>query len=76
MTFIKNVLPKLPHNYVRDWREYVPKESHWTPGSPGDPGCRTCLGTGWLRDDLPLGHPQFGKLQACDCQAKMKARRV
>lgn len=29
--------------------------------------CQICGGLGWLRQDLPLGHPDFGKLFACDC---------
>ncbi len=24
---------------------------------------------GYLRQDLPLGHPEFGKIQVCDCRA-------
>lgn len=29
------------------------------------PGCDICGGGGWVRYDLPFGHPQFGKLQPC-----------
>ncbi len=50
------------------------------PGSasyPGDPACKICAGVGYLRQDLPLGHPDFGKLQVCSCregQLKKQAR--
>ena len=54
--------------YVHDWRDTLPAGSLWTPDSKGDPACKVCMGTGWLRrTDLYPGHPQFGKLVFCDC---------
>jgi DNA replication protein DnaC len=44
---------------------------------PGDPNCKICGGVGYLRQDLPVGHPDFGKLQVCVCreaQIKKQAR--
>lgn len=35
---------------------------------PGDPNCLICKGVGYFRLDLPLGHPDFGKLQICTCR--------
>ncbi|MBU0511752.1 MAG: ATP-binding protein [Chloroflexi bacterium] len=35
---------------------------------PGDPNCPTCGGVGDLRQDVPVGHPEFGKLQICACR--------
>lgn len=35
---------------------------------PGDPQCPICHGVGYLRQDLPVGHPDFGKLQICTCR--------
>ena len=41
----------------------------------GDPNCPFCHGLGYLRRDLPLGHPEFGKLELCSCrQADVRAR--
>lgn len=37
-------------------------------GLPGDPNCPHCKGLGYLRQDLPIGHPDFGKLQICNCR--------
>jgi DNA replication protein DnaC len=34
---------------------------------PGDPDCPICHGIGFLRQDLPITHPDFGKLQPCTC---------
>lgn len=34
----------------------------------GDPNCPYCGGLGYLRQDLPLGHPDFGKVTICTCR--------
>ena len=39
--------------------------------------CPTCGGTGYLREDVPVGHPSFGKLVPCQClQPKLEANRL
>lgn len=35
---------------------------------PGNPNCELCGGVGYLRRDLPLGHPDFGKIIICKCR--------
>ncbi len=35
---------------------------------PGDPNCEICGGVGYLRRDLPIGHPDFGKISICKCR--------
>ena len=35
---------------------------------PGDPNCPHCGGVGYLRVDVPVGHPDFGKLEICVCR--------
>ena len=35
---------------------------------PGDPNCPYCHGVGYLRLDVPVGDPDFGKLQVCVCR--------
>lgn len=52
-----------------DGGTYVPARSRWTRGDVGDPECPECLGLGYLRLDLPVGHPNFGQLFACECAA-------
>lgn len=34
----------------------------------GDPDCPLCHGVGYLRRDLPLDDPNFGKLEICPCR--------
>ena len=35
---------------------------------PGDPNCPHCGGVGYLRLDVEVGHPDFGKLEICVCR--------
>lgn len=35
---------------------------------PGDPNCPHCHGLGYLRADVPPGHPRFGRLEPCACR--------
>jgi len=42
-----------------------------------DSVCPSCGGTGYLREDVPVGHPRFGKLVACQClRTELEARRL
>lgn len=34
----------------------------------GDPNCPICKGIGFTRQDLPIDHPDFGRLQTCSCR--------
>lgn len=34
----------------------------------GDPNCKHCGGLGYLRNDYPIGHPEFGKTEICVCR--------
>jgi DNA replication protein DnaC len=37
--------------------------------------CTICGGMGWLRRNLPQGHPELGKLIACVCELKRRAEK-
>ncbi|MCE9646644.1 MAG: ATP-binding protein [Chloroflexi bacterium] len=39
-----------------------------TPDLLGDPNCPHCHGVGYLRNDVPIGHPEFGRLEICVCR--------
>lgn len=43
---------------------------------PGDPNCPICHGLGYIRQELPVGHPDFGKLQICTCRHAQISRQV
>ena len=36
---------------------------------PGNPDCPICGGIGYLRQDLPIDHPEFGKIVPCNCRS-------
>ena len=36
----------------------------------GAPDCPFCKGVGYLREDHPVGHPNFGKLEICSCRSE------
>lgn len=43
----------------------------------GAPDCPVCGGLGYVRRDVPLAHPDFGRLFPCSCQADtLRARRL
>ena len=42
---------------------------------PGDPNCPYCGGMGYLRRDLPVGHPDFGKLETCSPDTQSISKR-
>lgn len=69
--------PQEKRRLVADWAEHIPTGSRWMPGDLGEPSCLSCKGLGYLRLELPTGHPDFGKLFACDCAAqRLEAARV
>ncbi len=42
----------------------------------GDPDCPHCGGLGYLRAEVPVGHAEFGRLQACVCRENQIRRQV
>jgi DNA replication protein DnaC len=42
----------------------------------GDPHCPFCHGIGYLRRDLPVSHPDFGKLEPCSCRQSIIEARI
>jgi len=55
---LKEILPNLPRIAGGDSDVYRPIDV---------PVCPKCKGAGWLRLDVPLGHPSFGRLFKCEC---------
>jgi DNA replication protein DnaC len=45
--------------------------------APAQANCPICGGSGFLREDVPVGHPRFGKLVSCQCRLpQLEAQRM
>ena len=42
----------------------------------GDPDCPHCQGIGYLRAEVPVGHPDFGKIISCTCRQAQVSQQV
>ncbi len=47
-----------------------------TSSDETDPGCPLCHGAGYLRMEVPVGHPNFGRLFPCQCKLSEMADRT
>jgi len=54
----------------------APGEQPPASSMAGEPACPICHGLGYLRRDLPVGHPEFGRLQICSCRQPQVIARV
>jgi DNA replication protein DnaC len=45
-------------------------------GLLGDPNCPVCGGIGYVRMDVPVGHPDFGRLQVCTCRQSQVSSQI
>ena len=45
-------------------------------GLLGDPACPVCAGIGYIRIDVPVGHPDFGRLQVCACRQSQVSSQI
>ena len=45
-----------------------------TPEEEPDDLCPSCRGRGWVTPQVPVGHPDFGGVVACHCQATQTAQ--
>jgi DNA replication protein DnaC len=52
------------------------QDSWRTIDTPGDPNCPDCHGLGYVRLELPVGHPEFGKAHICACRQEQVSQQV
>jgi DNA replication protein DnaC len=50
-------------------KESLPNTSEAARTTLGDPNCPHCGGAGYVRYDVPVGDPRFGRLESCVCRA-------
>lgn len=56
-----------PEELDRRFLEAVNRRANDAPSSPASCKYGLCGGAGWLRHDVPVGHPLFGKGVPCQC---------
>jgi DNA replication protein DnaC len=61
------VAPQITPIPPRSTAPVTPYPGSGSQGSQRGP-CPLCKGAGFLRADVPFGHPQFGKPQPCQCK--------
>ncbi len=64
------MLPNTPRETNADYTIMVNSAPHPKPNV-----CQICQGAGYLRSNVALGHPQFGKLLACQCKELERKRK-
>jgi DNA replication protein DnaC len=64
-------------------KENSPTSSNTEGGTPldqgdllGDPNCPLCSGLGYIRTDVEIGHPDFGRIQPCTCRQSQVSQQV
>ncbi|RLD11172.1 MAG: DNA replication protein DnaC [Chloroflexota bacterium] len=65
---IKDILKKTAKHISKTSSSNSPNTNFAEHSGPGDPNCELCGGMGYLRRDVPMGHPDFGKLFICKCR--------
>jgi DNA replication protein DnaC len=68
---LRKIAGDMPSGNPPSAEEYKPGH-----GLPGDPDCPLCSGLGYLRSELPVGHPDFGKLEICACRKGDVTRQI
>ena len=67
-------MPRPAHIHLRA-KHLCAHRSHNPPPMPSQGPCPLCKGAGYLRADVPYGHPNFGKPIACDCKEAERAEK-
>ncbi len=66
-THLENLLGNNPNNKTESDNDYRPNPMD---EQFGDPNCPFCLGLGFVGRELPIDHPDYGKLNICSCRLK------
>jgi DNA replication protein DnaC len=56
--------------------EYNGTDYSFSANLAGDINCPLCHGLGYLRRDLPVGHPDFGRVEICSCRHGQVSRQI
>jgi DNA replication protein DnaC len=73
---INDILKRAAENISKTSSQTSSKTERAAQDTPGDPACEICGGLGYIRKDVPMGHPEFGKIFPCKCRRGQFKRRV
>lgn len=66
-----DAMRRLQHEARQPQASPTPRAAHsgsrWITGDFGRPDCPHCRGLGYVRVEVPVRHPLFGKLLRCEC---------
>jgi DNA replication protein DnaC len=66
---IDKTLAKVQKDTQKASSKNISSEDLPAPETLGYPDCEFCGGVGFLRSDVPVGHPDFGRLEPCVCRS-------
>jgi len=66
---IDKTLKKVQRDTQKASSTNISSEDIPAPETLGKPDCEFCGGVGFLRSDVPVGHPDFGRLEPCVCRS-------
>jgi DNA replication protein DnaC len=66
---IDKTLAKVQKDTLKASSKNTSSEDVSAPETLGKPDCEFCGGVGFLRSDVPVGHPDFGRLEPCVCRS-------
>ncbi|MCW5878992.1 MAG: ATP-binding protein [Anaerolineales bacterium] len=65
---LKGILKRIAENTSKASSQTTSSTENPRAYLAGDPDCPQCGGLGYVRSEVPPGHPEFGKLQICSCR--------
>ena len=71
MENLGDILKRLRENQAINGDAVDPGNGTVPPDDSGERVCPICEGRLWLAIDAPVGHPDFGKAEPCQCQAEI-----
>lgn len=80
MERLADILARVRTQRTRDREKAADRGRRLVPEKLSAPnqevGCPVCKGSGYLRAEVPVGHPFFGKAQPCTCTLDRRVRRL
>ncbi|MCS7247902.1 MAG: ATP-binding protein [Anaerolineales bacterium] len=78
---LEQILKKLSESTPSSGESRVEKPAESRNGGAeerhlGEENCPICQGLGYIRWEVPLGHPKFGRVEVCECRASQSRQQI